>query len=82
MALGSGFIKQIRFFKGGQAERKIKFSILLSFFCRPKILARVPKNLPEGKVTVKVRTKYSGSGASLKEMRDLVFQYPCTATSQ
>ena len=44
-----------------------------------QLMARVPKNMPEGKVTIKVRTKYSGSGAPLKEMRELVFQYPCIA---
>ena len=44
-----------------------------------QLMARVPKNMPEGKVTIKVRTKYSGSGAPLKEMRELVFQYSCIA---
>ncbi len=38
-----------------------------------QILARVPKNLIECKVTVKVRTKYSGRGVSLKDLRDLFF---------
>ena len=34
-----------------------------------QILARVPKTLPEGKVTVKVRTKFAGSAKPLKELR-------------
>ena len=44
-----------------------------------QIIARVPKNIPEGKVQVVVRTKYSGSGAPLKELREVVFKLPCTA---
>ena len=35
--------------------RKVK-GLKTCFFRRPQILARVPKNLPEGKVTVKMRT--------------------------
>ena len=44
-----------------------------------QIIARVPKNIPEGKVQIVVRTKYSGSGAPLKELREVVFKLPCTA---
>ena len=44
-----------------------------------QILARVPQNLPEGKVRVVVRTKYTHGGIPLKELRDLVYGYPCTA---
>ena len=44
-----------------------------------QILARVPANVPEGKVTVKVRTKYSNNPRQLKEMREIVFGHPCTA---
>ena len=44
-----------------------------------QILARVPKTLPEGKVSVKVRTKYSNNPRQLKEMREIVFGHPCTA---
>ena len=44
-----------------------------------QIIARVPKNIPEGKVQIVVRTKYSGSGAPLKELREAVFKLPCTA---
>ena len=44
-----------------------------------QIIARVPKNIPEGKVQIVVRTKYSGSGAPLKELREVVFNLPCTA---
>ena len=44
-----------------------------------QIIARVPKNIPEGKVQIVVRTKYSGSGAPLKELREVEFKFPCTA---
>ena len=44
-----------------------------------QLIARVPKTVPEGKVTVVVRTKYSGTSTPLKELRELVFNYPCTA---
>ena len=44
-----------------------------------QIIARVPKNIPQGKVQIVVRTKYSGSGAPLKELREAVFKLPCTA---
>ena len=44
-----------------------------------QIIARVPKNIPEGKVQIVVRTKYSGSGAPLKELREVEFKLPCTA---
>ena len=44
-----------------------------------QIIARVPKNIPEGKVQVVIRTRYSGSGAPLKELREVVFNLPCTA---
>ncbi len=44
-----------------------------------QLMARVPQTVPEGKVTVIVRTKYSGTSTPLKELRELVFNYPCTA---
>ena len=44
-----------------------------------QIIARVPKNIGTGAVTVLVRTKYAGSGKALKEVRDIVFGYPCIA---
>ena len=44
-----------------------------------QIIARVPKEVPEGKVTVIVRTKYSGSSAPLKTVREIAFKLPCTA---
>ena len=44
-----------------------------------QLIARVPKEVPAGEVTVIVRTKYSGSGAPLKELREVVFKLPCTA---
>jgi len=46
-----------------------------------QIIARVPKEVPAGAVTVIVRTKYSGTNVPLKELRELTFQYPCTAKS-
>ena len=44
-----------------------------------QLIARVTKEVPAGEVTVIVRTKYSGSGAPLKELREVVFKLPCTA---
>ena len=44
-----------------------------------QIIARVPKEVPEGEVTVIVRTKYSGSSAPLKTVREIAFKLPCTA---
>ena len=44
-----------------------------------QIIARVPKNIPEGKVQIVVRTKYTHGGISLKELRELVYNYPCMA---
>ena len=46
-----------------------------------QILARVPANVPEGKVTVKVRTKFAGSAKPLKELREIVYGLPCKAKS-
>ena len=46
-----------------------------------QILARVPKTLPEGKVTVKVRTKFTGGSGHLKELREIVYGYECIAKS-
>ena len=44
-----------------------------------QIIARVPASLPEGQTTVIVRTKYSGSSAPLKELREIAFKLPCAA---
>ena len=44
-----------------------------------QIIARIPDTIPEGEVTVTVRTKYSGSSAPLKTLREIVFKLPCTA---
>ena len=44
-----------------------------------QIIARVPKEVPEGEVSVMVRTKYSGSTAPLKTVREILFKLPCTA---
>ncbi|MGI5172929.1 DUF4469 domain-containing protein [Treponema sp. OMZ 840] len=43
-----------------------------------QIIARVPSAVPEGKVTVIIRTKFSGA-KPLKEMREITYGYPCTA---
>ena len=44
--------------------------------------ARVPKEVPEGAVTVIVRTKLTGSNKTLKEVREMIFKLPCTAKIQ
>ena len=44
-----------------------------------QIIARVPKEVPEGKVTVIVRTKYTGGAIKLKEVREITFKLSCTA---
>ena len=46
-----------------------------------QIIARVPKEVPAGAVTVIVRTKYTKGTATLKEIREIVYGYPCTAKS-
>jgi len=44
-----------------------------------QIIARVPKEVPEGKVEVIVRTKYSGTARVLTSLREIVFKHSCTA---
>ena len=44
-----------------------------------QIIARVPKEVPAGAVTVIVRTKYSSTAKPLKEIKEIIFGYPCTA---
>lgn len=44
-----------------------------------QIVARVPKNLAAGPAKVIVRTRYSAGAVPLKELREIVFGYPCTA---
>ena len=44
-----------------------------------QIIARVPKNIGTGAVTVIVRTRYSTGNKTLKEMREIVYNYPCIA---
>ncbi len=46
-----------------------------------QIIARVPKEVPAGAVTVIVRTKYSSTAKPLKEIKEIIFGYPCTATA-
>ena len=44
-----------------------------------RIVARMPKELAEGAVTVIVKTRYTTSPKPLKTLREIVFNYPCTA---
>ncbi|MGP1368594.1 MAG: DUF4469 domain-containing protein [Treponema sp.] len=44
-----------------------------------QIIARVPKNIPEGKVQIVIRTRYSGTARLLKYIREIAFNLPCTA---
>lgn len=44
-----------------------------------QIIARVPKEVPAGAVTVIVRTKYTGSATTIKTPREVAFKLPCTA---
>ena len=44
-----------------------------------QIIARVPKEVPAEAVTVIVRTKYSSTAKPLKEIKEIIFGYPCTA---
>lgn len=66
------------FFKAANGTEH-KTSRRLSVNKPGQIIARVPKEVPEGKVEVIVRTKYSGSSAPLKTVREIVFKLPCTA---
>ena len=66
------------FFKAANGTEH-KTSRRLSVNKPGKIIARVPKEVPEGKVEVIVRTKYSGSSAPLKTVREIAFKLPCTA---
>ena len=58
----------------------IKTTRRLSINKPSQIIARVPKNLPAGPVTVVVRTKFTtGGGKALKEVREITYNYPCEA---
>ena len=46
-----------------------------------QIIARVPKNIPEGKVQIVIRNKFTSGGKHLKELRELVYNYPCRAVN-
>ncbi|MGP1520854.1 MAG: hypothetical protein ACTTIZ_05090 [Treponema sp.] len=39
----------------------------------------MPENLTAGPVTVMIRTKYSGTNVPLKQVREIVYGYPCEA---
>ena len=44
-----------------------------------QIIARVPADLAEGSVTLVIRTKFTGSGTSLKEIRELKYAFALNA---
>ena len=44
-----------------------------------QMVARVPKSLAAGPAKVIVRTRYSAGAVPLKELREIVFGYPCMA---
>ncbi|UTY25231.1 DUF4469 domain-containing protein [Treponema denticola] len=44
-----------------------------------QIIARVPKEVPEGNVTVIVRTKFTGGASPLKTVREIIYGYSCEA---
>ena len=44
-----------------------------------QIIARIPKEVPEGKVEVIVRTKFSTGNKTLLQIREIVYGYPCKA---
>ena len=44
-----------------------------------QIIARVPKEVPAGAVTVIVRTKFSTGNKTLSQIREVVYGYPCKA---
>ena len=58
----------------------VKTTRRLSINKPSQIIARVPKNLPAGPITVVVRTKFTtGGGKALKEIREITYNYPCEA---
>ena len=44
-----------------------------------QIIARVPKEIPEGNVTVIIRTKFTGGASPLKTVREIIYGYSCEA---
>ena len=44
-----------------------------------QIIARVPKEVPAGAVTVIVRTKFTGGASPLKTVREIIYGYLCEA---
>ena len=44
-----------------------------------QIIVRVPKEVPEGNVTVIVRTKFTGGASPLKTVREIIYGYSCEA---
>jgi hypothetical protein len=44
-----------------------------------QIIARVPSSVPAGAVTIKIKTNYSGSKNVLAAIREITYDYQCTA---
>ena len=69
------------FFKAADGtEHKTTRHLSVNKPCR--LIARVPATLSAGKVTVIVRTEFAGSGKPLKELREIIYGYPCTSKSR
>ena len=66
------------FFKAADGT-EYKTNRRLSVNLPSQIIARVPKEVPEGKVEVMVRTKFSTGNKTLLQIREIVYGYPCKA---
>ena len=66
------------FFKAANGT-EYKTTRRLSVNMPSQIIARVPKEVPAGAVTVIIRTKFTGGASPLKTVREIVYGYPCEA---
>ena len=66
------------FFKAANGT-EYKTTRRLSVNLPSQIIARVPKEVPAGAVTVIVRTKFSTGNKTLSQIREIVYGYPCKA---
>lgn len=66
------------FFKAANGT-EYKTTRRLSVNMPSQLIARVPKEVPAGAVTVIVRTKFTGGASPLKTVREIVYGYPCEA---
>ena len=66
------------FFKAADGT-EYKTERRLSVNLPSQIIARVPKEVPEGNVTVIVRTKFTGGASPLKTVREIIYDYSCEA---